>query len=207
VTVPIDPQVDTPKRRGPSKQVQIIIDIFQEMLDRGAGDVDPLVDDIIDIYRRTTHERSRVAEQRVKTSLATTREYLRRDGWYSTLCTEHYVTDYRGRGSERHPKTDIEIAKCVAGSRVGATTACIHFCPTDNCVLIMQSDIQNLKSSNGKETATARRMQDRAEDGVLTTDGITTIISKANLSDGKKEINKALRIAAKVGQKRLTAAS
>lgn len=199
----LDPDVIGPRERGPHPQTRVVVEILEEMRDHGAGDLTPRLDDIYIAFRERVGGGLDEAKARVRKSLDTALEWLARDGLYSVKVTDFYAEHYRGLpGDEKHPKTQADIVRSVAGSSVGASTVAIHFCPTDNCVLFMQAFDHNARSGEQKVVKTVGRMSGMAEYGLLTSDGIASIATNAGLQP-RKDISKAMRIAAGVGQRRL----
>lgn len=191
--------------RGLSAQTKLLIEILEDMLDNAAGDLTPLIDDISIEFRKRTGGRLSEAHGRVGKSLPAAIDRLADDGWYAVKVTDHYVEHYRGRvGEAKHPTTQAEILRSVAGGGMGTPTAAIHFCPGDDCVLfIMQAFCMNAKSGENKVVKTIKPMAGMADSGLLTSDGIATIAVSAGLQP-RKDITKAQKIAARVGQQRLT---
>ena len=189
--------------RGLSAQTKLVVEIIEEMIDHAAGDLTPQMDDIADVFRRRTGMRTREAEARVRSSLNAAIDVLAEDGWFAVKVTDHYVETYRGRpGDEKHPTTDVEIMRSVAGGGMTTVAAAIHFCPSDGCVLFMAAFCMNAKSGERKVAKTVGRMRGMAEYGLLTTDGIERVAVHAGLSP-RKDVTKALRIAGRLNQQRL----
>ena len=189
--------------RGLSAQTKLVVEIIEEMLDHAAGDLTPQMDDIADVFRRRAGVRTREAESRVRASLTAAINVLADDGWYAVKVTDYYVENYRGGlGDAKHPTTDVEIMRSVAGGGMTTATAAIHFCPSDDCVLFTAAFCMNAKSGERKIAKTVGRMQGMAEYGLLTTDGIETVAVHAGLSP-RKDVTKALRIAGRLSQQRL----
>ena len=188
-------------------QTKMVAEILETMLDNGVGDVTPTLDDVASEVKNRIGGRHSAALALVVGSLRVTLAVMEERGWYCSKVTQHYVEKYRGLlGDAKHPTTDAEIIRCVAGAGHPWPAAALHFCTSDDCVLFMQTYCQNAKSGEAKVVRTVKRMHGMAESGLLTVDGITKIAGAAAIGP-RRDVSKALRVAGRVGQQRLTAAS
>jgi hypothetical protein len=184
-------------------QTKLILEIIEGMIDHAAGNLTPELDDIATELRDEIGGRHSEALSRVNRSLTTVLDRLTEDGWYWAKVTDYYIGKYRDLpAAERHPVTQAEIIRCVAGGGRATAAAAIHFCPGDDCVLVMQKFLLDTNSGEKKVVKSVRKMQSMAEAGQLTPDGITRIAVQADLGP-RKDVHRAHRIAGRVQQQRL----
>jgi hypothetical protein len=185
--------------RGPGKETRLLVEIIEDALNHGAGDLSPELDDLAIEYRRraggTLREAHGIIERRIDPAI----ELLEQDDWFPAKVTEHFVLNYKGQ-TPNHPRTDVEIARCVAGGGSPDSTYALHFCPKDDCVLVMKKGILNLDSGEKKIQHNLRRLAGVAGQGLLSVDAAETVFLEAGLPK-RGDATQVLRIAAKAGAK------
>ncbi len=170
-----------------------LVEVFEDRLAHGTGDLSPALDDIAIDYRKRTGRTLRFAVAIVERRLDVVLALLEADGWFGTKVTSYYTATYKGT----HPDTDADIARCVAGVAGPAwATHAIHFCTTDNCVLWMQRRIHSLDSGEKKVRRNVERMDGAVQSGLLTADGLTTIAVNSG-TNGRRDIGRVHRLAVK----------
>jgi hypothetical protein len=160
--------------RGLSRETRALVDVIEGMLNHGAGDLTPELDDMA-IGLRSAAVASSLAEAQmiVRTRLRAALKVLENDGWVWVKVTRHYIDRYKGRHPD-HPTLDDEIDHCAA---ISASPTAIHFCAHQgkDCILFVRGSIHGIASGEGATGATVERMRIAADTGLLSIDGVETI--------------------------------
>lgn len=187
----------------PSKMTGLLVEVIQDRLGEfGVKDRTPLIDDIVEDYRKAANIRSVEAHRIVPRRLDRALRVFEDDGWYGTKATVHFVDRYKDAEPD-HPLTDVEIMRSVAGGGSGLAVYAIHFCSADDCVLFMEARIRGFGVSEGLRREQMRRIGGVSEAGQLTPDAVETIARESDLTPGK-DLRRVYRVAAKAQQLRIT---